>query len=164
MAQLFLHIGSNLGDRAAYLRSARQRLADQLGSIQRTSPIFETAAWGVTNQPSFLNQALSLLTDYAPSECLDRTQAIEQQLDRERLLHWGPRTIDIDLLFYDQLSLKTERLTLPHPWLHQRQFVLVPLQSIAADFVHPILGKTITQLQVDCPDESMVQPWCPTMG
>ncbi len=157
--ELYLHIGSNINDRAAYLINARKAIQAQIGPILRASSIFETAAWGITNQPDFLNQALYLRTYLSPQDCLAATQRIETQLGRKRQINWGPRTIDIDLLFYDDLVLETDALQLPHPWLHQRQFVLAPLAEIAPDLLHPTLHKSIQELKATCRDEADVWVW-----
>lgn len=136
MAKLTLSLGSNLGDRTRHLAGAREKLAARLGPLIYLSPIIETPAWGNTAQPAFLNQVTVLkLTSPTPDELrgdnvritlhriLDTTQSIEQALGRKRELHWGPRTIDIDLIFLDDLRYEDVRISLPHPWWQQRDFV-----------------------------------------
>jgi 2-amino-4-hydroxy-6-hydroxymethyldihydropteridine diphosphokinase len=159
MADLILHIGSNQGDRQQHLQLAREQLVSRLGSLQQASRIYETAPWGVAAQPHFLNQALHLQTDRSATAALQVAQSIEQAQGRQRLRTWGPRTIDIDLIFYNDLIIRTPELTLPHPWLHQRRFVLAPLAEIIPDWRHPVLGKTVQELLAACSDEGEAVVW-----
>jgi len=152
----FLLLGANLGDRVLTLRRAADLIAQRVGTVTQWSRLYETAPWGVTDQPSFLNQVLVVDTALAPEAVLDQTQAIEHELGRVRLNRWGARLIDIDLLYYDQLRLQTDRLTVPHPFLHERRFTLVPLAEVAPDFQHPILAKTSVALLASCTDTSEV--------
>lgn len=153
MPKLYLLLGGNLGDRTLYLEQAREKIASQVGVIDSTSKIYETAAWGKTDQPAFLNQVLEIKTTQLPEQVLHTINNIEQELGRERFEHWGSRVIDIDILFYDCLVLQTQRLTIPHPHLHTRRFTLAPLAEIAPAMVHPVLNKTILQLLEACDDE-----------
>ena len=123
---LFILLGANLGDRVSTLRRATDLISERVGLVVQQSGLYETAPWGVTDQPAFLNTVLSVETTLDPEGVLNQTQAIEQELGRVRLEKWGARIIDIDLLYYDQLRLLTGRLTIPHPYLHQRRFTLVP--------------------------------------
>ena len=152
MPKLYLLLGGNLGDRILYLQQARESIAAQVGSITRESALYETAAWGKTDQPSFLNQVLEVETILSPEQVLQTINLIEHDLGRERLEHWGARVIDIDILFYDDLVQQTQRLTIPHPQLHLRRFTLLPLHEIAPDLQHPALQQSITQLLERCPD------------
>lgn len=159
MADAYLLLGSNLGDRAAHLRKARAQLAATAGEIVAVSAIYETAAWGREDQPAYLNQALALRTMLSPTELLASCQAAEQAAGRERLEHWGSRTLDVDILFYGDDVIDSPSLLVPHPRLAERRFVLVPLAEIAGSLVHPQLRKSIAELLRTCPDELAVQPW-----
>lgn len=152
MPKLYLLLGGNLGDRTLYLQQARESIAVQVGSIKKASALYETAAWGKTDQPSFLNQVLEVETKLSPEDVLQTINTIEHELGRERLEHWGARVIDIDILFYDALVQQTQRLTIPHPQLHLRRFTLLPLQEIAPELQHPVLKQSIAQLLETCPD------------
>ena len=153
---IILLLGANLGDRVQTLRRATDLIVERVGPVVQQSGLYETAPWGVTDQPAYLNQVLAVETNLEPEDVLRQTQAIEQALGRVRLEKWGARLIDIDLLYYDQRILQTETLTIPHPYLHQRRFTLVPLAEIAPDFVHPILQKTTLELLAECADTSEV--------
>ena len=153
---LYLLLGANLGDRKQTLVSVYQKVTNNVGVVTAQSALYETAAWGVTDQPAFLNQVLRVDTYLMPADVLAKTQAIEQQLGRVRAEKWGARTIDIDLLFYDDLILNTPTLTLPHPLLHKRRFTLIPLAELAPDLLHPILNMSVADLLTRCPDESEV--------
>ena len=152
MANCFLSLGSNMGDRFMYLSEAQDKISQRCGAVLQCSSLYETDAWGNMDQPPFLNQVLKLETSLSALECLEQCQQIEQEALRSRLEKWGRRTLDIDLLYYDDMQCTTPALTLPHPYLQDRNFVLVPLTEIAPDLVHPVLGKTSTALLAQCPD------------
>ncbi|MCC6725064.1 MAG: 2-amino-4-hydroxy-6-hydroxymethyldihydropteridine diphosphokinase [Saprospiraceae bacterium] len=141
-----LLLGGNLGDRHANLAAARKLIGQRVGTVVKSSSLYETQPWGKTDQPDFLNQALEVATDLKPEEVLKDILNIEKELGRQREDKWSARTIDIDILFYDAKTLKTKDLTLPHPHLHERNFALVPMLEIAPNKQHPIFKKTIEEL------------------
>lgn len=143
--RVFLGLGSNLGDRDAHLAAAVRELTT-VGVVKRISSVYDTAPMHVTNQPRFHNLACELETSVSPIELLHVLKDIERRLGREKGPRFGPRVIDIDLLFYDQLVLRTAELTVPHPRIAERTFVLAPLAEIAPSLTHPILGVTIEEL------------------
>ncbi|MFD1469453.1 2-amino-4-hydroxy-6-hydroxymethyldihydropteridine diphosphokinase [Hymenobacter caeli] len=154
----YLLLGSNLGDRAAYLRRARAGLA-AAGEIVAVSGLYETAAWGRADQPAYLNQAVALRTALAPAALLAHCLATEAAAGRERHERWGSRTLDVDILLYGNEIIDSQDLTVPHPRLPLRRFALVPLAEIAAAAVHPQLHQTVAELLAACPDELAVRPW-----
>lgn len=158
---VFLLLGANLGDRTATLQRALDHIRTDVGPVLQQSALYETAAWGVTDQPAFLNQVLKVLSVFPPEEILEKTQAIEARLGRVRREKWGSRVIDIDLLYVDDLVQHRETLILPHPFLHERRFTLVPLAEVAPEFIHPVFHKTNKQLLAECQDTGEVKPWTP---
>ena len=154
-----LHLGSNLGDRKQTLEEARRQLEVCCGTLERVSGLYETAPWGLTTQPDYLNQAILLHTPLSAHELLRQMQAIEDRLGRERKQHWGPRTLDIDLLFFNREIIRDEHLQVPHPHLADRRFVLIPLVEIAPDWIHPENGKTCSMLLDQCTDSGIVKPY-----
>jgi len=150
--KLYLLLGGNEGDRMANLIAAKALIALRLGHITRSSSVYETAAWGKTNQPDFLNQAIVVDTESDVFAAHKILQKIEAELGRQRIEHWGQRTLDIDLLFYNSLTMNTEKLTIPHPRIQDRRFVLVPLCEINPDFIHPIFDCTLADLLEKCGD------------
>ena len=143
--QILLALGTNLDDRLANLRAALDALPPEVVLLDE-SKIYETPAWGFEDQPTFLNMAIKGETDLEPEALLKHLKLLETQLGREPSFHWGPRLIDIDLLFYDDQILNTPELSIPHPGVPARSFVLVPLADLAPELVHPVSGKTIRQL------------------
>jgi 2-amino-4-hydroxy-6-hydroxymethyldihydropteridine diphosphokinase len=154
---IYLLLGSNLGDSAAHLANARQLLQSACGPLLNASALYRTAAWGVTDQPDFLNQALLINTALQPQALLQTVLRIEQEIGRVRLQKWGARTIDIDIIFYDSLVVRSPSLIIPHPELQNRRFALTPLAEIAGEYLHPILNKTVHELLLSCPDTSPVE-------
>lgn len=157
MNTAYLLIGGNLGDRAAYLQTALKRIEETCGAISHYSSIYETAAWGNTDQPSFFNQAVVLSTTLSPAALMDQLLAIELEMGRIRTQKYGPRTIDLDILMIDKLVVDSEKLTIPHPQMHNRRFALLPLAEIAPTLYHPNMGLTVAELLDTCPDTLDVQ-------
>lgn len=153
----YLLIGGNLGNRSANLQKAIQLIEQQCGQVVQSSAIYETAAWGFTDQAPFYNQALILETKHDPETLMGLLLEIEKQMGRIRTIKLGPRLIDLDMLFYNQVILNTEDLILPHPAIAMRRFVLLPLAEIAAQYQHPILNITIAELLAACTDPLDVQ-------
>lgn len=149
-------MGGNLGDVKRTLQSAQQLVNARVGAVLRCSHRYESAPWGFTSENRFSNQALELTTDLSPLEVLDACQAIERELGRNRAAEqlersasdarYTSRPIDIDLIFYDDLVLETDRLTLPHPLLAEREFALVPLCEIMRQRRHPVLGISVGEM------------------
>jgi 2-amino-4-hydroxy-6-hydroxymethyldihydropteridine diphosphokinase len=131
-------------------------LGEQLEVVDR-SAVYETAAWGHTAQPDFYNVALMVQTTLHPFALLDYCQAVEASIGRAKTEYWGPRRIDIDILYIDDLIIHTQRLTLPHPRLHIRNFVLYPLNDVDGLFMHPIFGRSCADLLSDCVDTTIVR-------
>ena len=147
MAKVFLSIGSNLGDREGNISKAIFFLNQHAHiRVLEVSSIIETKPYGYVNQPDFLNGAILIETDMSPSVLLVQLQQIEHKLKRKRGIKWGPRTIDLDILFYDGLIIDQEGLKIPHAELHKRFFVLKPLSELAGDFIHPILQESVARL------------------
>lgn len=141
-----------MGNRTAYLQQAAKIIDVRCGSIIAASHIYETAAWGLTEQPAFYNQAFALHTALAPARLMQELLNIETGMGRERTQKMGPRTIDLDILLIDGLVMDTDLLQVPHPHLAARRFALVPLAQIAAQLVHPVLNKSIATLLLECTD------------
>ena len=150
--KVYLLLGTNLGDRSKNLLVARDLLQITVGKIVQRSFTYETAAWGKTDQPNFLNEVVELSTLLTPQELLSGIHAIEEGMGRHREVKWGPRVIDIDVLFYSDCIIETETLVVPHPALHLRRFTLAPLADVAHDFIHPVFQKTVAQLFSQCDD------------
>ncbi len=157
MDTAYLLIGSNLGNKAAYLMQANILLETYCGKILLKSVHYETAPWGNLDQPAFLNQAIALETSLVPTQLMATLLKIEALMGRIRTIKMGPRTIDLDILFIESYIMNTQTLTLPHPAVQQRRFALLPMAEIAPSLVHPILKKTIQELLSDCKDDSDVQ-------
>ena len=152
MNNVFLLTGGNMGDKRKNLLRAAKFIDQKLGNILSTSAIYETEAWGKIDQPSFYNQVLQVQTDYSPNEVLQEILAIELNMGRERIVKYGPRLIDIDILFYNDEVIETPELIVPHPQIQLRRFVLAPLAEIVPKYIHPLLQKTIAELLLDCKD------------
>ena len=153
---VYIALGTNLGDRLANLRAALRSLPTVVIVIEE-SPVYETPPWGYEDQPDFLNMVIKAETGLDPEPLLKYLKQLEVQLGREQNFRWGPRLIDLDILFYDDLVLKTPPLVIPHQRLHERAFVLVPLADVAADYVHPVLGEFVWELLLQA-DVSGIEP------
>ena len=156
MNHVYLMIGGNIGNRLDNLENARNSIHKRCGAIQKQSSIYETEAWGMKDQPAFYNQALCIETALSPEELMAMLLSIETSMGRERLIPLGPRTIDLDIIYYNQTIIEAQGLIIPHPRLAARNFVLAPLVEIAPDFVHPVLKKTNFQLYEASTDTSVV--------
>jgi 2-amino-4-hydroxy-6-hydroxymethyldihydropteridine diphosphokinase len=157
MIDVFLLLGSNLGDRQGFLQQAITFIAAEIAPIVKRSSIYETEAWGKTDEPNYLNQVIQLKTDIAPRVLLEKVLAIEHELGRKRMEKWGSRTIDIDILFYGDQVVEEPGLNIPHPQLHNRRFTLSPLEEIAPELLHPVLHKNISELKSELKDNLNVK-------
>ncbi len=142
---IYLALGTNLGDRLANLRAALEAMPPEVCVLAR-SHVYETPPWGYTDQPAFLNMAVKAETSLGPESLLKRLKQVEVEVGREPGIRYGPRIIDLDILFYDNLVLNEENLVIPHPRLAERAFVLVPLHDLAPELHHPVNGKMIEEL------------------
>jgi len=152
MNKVYLLIGGNMGSRQGYLEQATQLINAKAGNVVKESSIYETAAWGNTDQPSFLNRALEIHTRCQPDELMNILLSIEEEMGRKRMEKYGPRIIDIDILFFNDDIVDSPLVTIPHPQVHNRRFALEPMNEIAPGLVHPKFHKTISQLLIECPD------------
>ncbi len=152
MHTAYLLLGSNLGNRLSYLDQARLLIEDICGNIINQSSIYETAAWGITGQPCFYNQVVVLQTNMPPNHLMQSLLNIEEQIGRKRTIKYGARIIDIDILLIGSLIQTSPLLTLPHPFLPQRRFALLPLAEVAPLLLHPLANKNISELLDGCQD------------
>jgi len=158
MNQVYLLIGGNLHDRFELIAKAKKSISEKIGTIAKESSIYETAPWGFTAEQNFLNQVILLNTDLSAHKVLKLCLEIEMDLGRERLLKgYQSRTMDIDILFYNDEIIYDKQLIIPHERLHQRRFTLEPLVEIAPNYIHPLLKKTLSEILKDCKDDSEVK-------
>jgi 2-amino-4-hydroxy-6-hydroxymethyldihydropteridine diphosphokinase len=146
---VYLALGSNLGNRAANLKEAVASLPPQM-EVRAKSKVYETPPWGYTEQDNFLNQVLKVKTYLEPEPLLKHIKRLEIALGRKSSFRYGPRLIDMDILFYDELVLESATLTIPHPRVHERGFVLLPLLDIAPEFVHPVKQMNVRDMLAGC--------------
>lgn len=156
MNKAYLLTGGNLGDRQQNLAIARDHINEQCGTVTTASSLYETAAWGNTDQPPFLNQALEISTSLNARQLIRHILKIEKLMGRIRKEKYGPRIIDIDILLFNNERHNYQFLKLPHPEMQNRRFALLPLAEIAPDILHPVFNKTITELLNECKDELQV--------
>lgn len=145
--QACIALGSNLGDRIGNIRRSALMLKESSIAIVASSDVFETEPWGVCDQPLFLNACLRIDTSLSPRELLLRLKSIESEIGRLSSFRWGPREIDMDIIFADELSINEDDLVIPHPEMHRRAFVLVPLKQVAPEWIHPLLGKSVREME-----------------
>lgn len=158
--EVYMLLGSNLGDRELTLRRATERIEVEIGEVVASSSLYETAPWGNTAQPAFLNMAVIVKTHDSALDVLEKALAIERALGRIRAERWGSRTIDIDLIFYGADIINHEdKLTIPHPEMHNRRFVLEPLAEISPNFIHPVFKRTVEDLLQSLSDDTAVEKY-----
>lgn len=155
---VYLCIGGNLGEREANLEETLEFIEFNFGDVEEVSSVYETEAWEMENEPPFLNQVIRISTELTPEEVMQEIAELEEFYGRERSAGtYLSREMDVDMLFYDDLVMNTGKIIIPHPRLHLRRFVLVPLNEIAPDLVHPQLGKPASALLKDCEDQTVVK-------
>jgi len=153
MKGIFLLLGSNLGNRSEMLQKTRDFINNEIGRIVMQSSIYSTKAWGVEDQPDFLNQVIEIDTDLDPHTILKKVNKIEERLGRVRYIKWHSRIIDIDILYYGQMIVESKDLVIPHPEIENRRFVLVPMVEIATSWIHPLLLVSQGELLIKCTDK-----------
>jgi len=158
MAFVLISLGSNLGNRINNLNNAIVEIQDNIGKVLNVSSVYESEAWGFVSENTFLNQVIRLNTNHEPDELLKGLLNIERRMGRSRSSKgYESRAIDLDILFYEDYIIDKETLKVPHPWLHERKFVLVPLDEIDAGLIHPVFKKSIHQLLNSCADKLWVK-------
>jgi len=156
MNTVYLLLGSNEGERLLHIKQALDAVRT-FGNVIQESSVYETAAWGLEDQPRFLNMVIELSTRLDAYEVLKKIQAIESKMGRQRTVKWGQRTLDMDILFFNDEIIEEENLKVPHPFLAERRFTLEPLNEIASNLRHPISAKKVADLLASCPDTLNVQ-------
>lgn len=157
MTRVLLSLGSNTDQPAKQIARAIKHISNLRGvEVVRTSSVIRTPPWGKTDQPDFLNMAILIDTTIDVAQLMENILIIELKMGRMRQEKWGPRNIDIDIILYGAQAVQSELVTVPHPYMHERRFVLEPAAEIAPELIHPILNKSITELLAACPDTSMI--------
>lgn len=157
MAKVYLGLGSNVGAKLEHLKKAETFIQKFIGDVKRKSSYYTTLPWGVTDQDDFVNSVVEVESFQNPHVLLSLINKIEYSMGRLPTRKWGERIIDIDILFYDDICMQTEKLTIPHPLIQERNFVLTPMKEINHMFIHPILQKTIEELYLSSSDKSAVR-------
>ncbi len=157
MNKLYLLLGSNLGNTKTQLVKAIRQIEKQIGKAIRQSGLYSTAAWGNTKQPDFLSQVIIVQTNLSAPQTMQTILNIEKKMGRIRTVKNAPRVIDIDILFFNKEIIEQEHLSIPHPQIQNRRFVLVPLNQLSPNLKHPVLNKTVHQLLINCPDRLNVK-------
>jgi len=157
MNNVFLLLGSNLGDRNLLLQQAIRHIEEDIGPVIKKSSVYETQSWGKIGEPDYLNRVIEIQTDLQAQAILQKILAIEQTMGRKREEKWGSRVIDIDILYYNSAIINEPGLHIPHPELHKRRFTLEPLAEIAPDFIHPVFKKNSSQLKNELKDNLIVK-------
>lgn len=153
---LYLLLGTNLGERKLNLEKAIFEIGRKVGSVIKKSGVYETAAWGIMDQPNFLNQVLQIETQFSPQIVLKKILEIEKKMGRIREQKWGARLIDIDILYFGNEIVESENLKIPHPFIQERRFTLMPLVEISPDFIHPIFKENNKTILANCTDQCKV--------
>lgn len=156
MSIALLSLGSNLGDRVKNIYEGIQKITDKAGKVISYSPLYESKPWGIESPNDYINVCILVETHLSPEELMITLHTIEKDMGRIRSTKYSDRIIDIDILLFDQSIIHTEYLTIPHPRMHERLFVLVPANQIVPMYIHPVFGKSIQQLLLECTDESNV--------
>jgi 2-amino-4-hydroxy-6-hydroxymethyldihydropteridine diphosphokinase len=156
MAKVILALGSNKGDKLTYIKEALKKI-EQLGQISAVASLYQSSAYGITNQSDFYNSALVLNTEMAPEQLLTELKKIEKQVGRTKNIRWGPREIDLDIIFYDQKQIVKKELTIPHPDFQNRVFVLKPVAEIEPELPAPGMNMSMSDLLNKCEDKTIIE-------
>ena len=156
IGEIYILLGSNIGNRQEYLKRAINLIEQENIRLINLSSVYETKAWGITDQPAFLNMIAEIHTHYEPSRLLQILQRVEKLIGKKKEIKWGPRNIDIDILYFRNIQHSTKELTIPHPEIQNRRFTLVPMNELNEGFIHPKLLRTQKELLQECTDMSEV--------